>query len=379
MRAPILKVDEPALDVGGLDVSASVLVAFTAHSITVAQWHAESPDPGRNAHEAVAERMGQAEAPLIIEGADEDDGSLAQIREREGAVAPDEDLLVAVLQVGDDARGSHGIGQRQGLRWTSAGYPCREVLGKTWWTVGDIADRDEHGARGVHHRLPELGTSGSGTQPGVADDRHRENQTGCGDDEREAETPVLRCGEGSFRFGNGRSGQGDREAVVVGTGLVGSREFGQLGTGNQLDAEFGFVAFVAVVDGQALSEFGGSGSDDVIQTGVVGSRAAEDPNADGALFDLVAGAIEGFGDDIFQRGDGAFARPEDLVLGHALELCEDAGRAEFLRRTILNVDDGHGVSVRTILALGERAAGRVERLAKSGIAACHFRRSGAAF
>jgi hypothetical protein len=102
-------------------------------------------------------------------------------------------------------------------------------------------------------------------------------------------------------------------------------DFGVVGAGGEVDAEFGIVAWLEVVLGEALTDFGGGVAHDGVLVGVVVGRAAEDLGADDSLFQMVEVAVDGGGDDVLQEGGAAAAGAELRRGEEAVQLGERFG------------------------------------------------------
>ena len=80
-------------------------------------------------------------------------------------------------------------------------------------------------------------------------------------------------------------------------------EPGDVGAGNETHTEFVTVLLLSVVDRKAFAELDGCGADNVVHVGVVGWGTPEDLDANGALFDLLGGTLEGLFDDVTEELD----------------------------------------------------------------------------
>jgi len=97
-------------------------------------------------------------------------------------------------------------------------------------------------------------------------------------------------------------------------------ELGDVGAGEERDAEFVLMAGVLVVLGDALADLGCGDADDGVGGGVVVGVLAEDLDAEGSLFEDVGLAGDGVVDDEAEEGREAAAVAEVGIGEQALHL-----------------------------------------------------------
>ncbi len=96
-----------------------------------------------------------------------------------------------------------------------------------------------------------------------------------------------------------------------------------IGAGREGDAQFVGAVGILVVLGDAFADLGGSDADDRVGGRIVAGVAAEDLDAESALLELVATAIEFLLDNVAEKAGKPFAMGEVGVVEEAIQLSQD--------------------------------------------------------
>ncbi len=242
----------------------------------------------RCSNKAEAERFGQPERPLIIEGADQDEWSLAQFGEIDhGAHADTPGFFVGVKETADH-------GHRCGGRKTNVIRLGDRIRGSL--RGGSLRDDERNVAGRLEDRPPEglesVGVEGIPRHDG-GDAQQNEASGNQQSPARKRICEVRRpWGVGERRVCDCHDrGERDIEGDALGSGRFAN--FRQVGAGREVDAEFGIAPGLAVILGDAFADFDGGGSNDRIEVCIVIRISAENRDADEALFWMLVRVFQG--------------------------------------------------------------------------------------